>query len=328
LGRTTAKFEPEAAHWHALTGDFYCVDAGSRGGFWDLPRLHPWLHMYSVDADAAAAVPPQKFASFHHFPVALYSSAGEMELSLTAQPGMSSLLEFDAPTFMRHFGLMPGSASWRQGFAERGRRKTPTQTADALLRREGLARVDFMKLDTQGTELELLKGAREYLGAGQISVIKTEVSFLPVYRKQCTFSEVDQFLKQHGFIFVDCVFYPDIVDLWTSPKAVEGTSLAEQARFSAVGDAVYLLRPDCYSGDDRAGFVVRAAVVLNQLGYVSLAFDLLKSEAYPIDLAEGLLRATAAPRPSRLNQALKDHLPPWAYRKARQLSRWMRRQGT
>jgi FkbM family methyltransferase len=310
------------ANWRALAEEFYCVDAGSRGGFHDMRLLHPLIHMYSVDADTSLDPSDQKFASFHHFPLALYSSEGEMDLFVAARPGMSSLLEFDADSFTRHFGLMPGSESWRHGLTPIRRQKTKVRKADSLFKSQHLTRIDFLKLDTQGTELDILRGAHEYLSTGRISVIKTEVSFLPVYKSQCTFSEIDQFLKSHGFLFVDCMFYPDAVHAPTSAKAIHDVNLKEQSRFSAGGDAVYALHPDNYA-NDRIGSTIRSAILLNQMGYVSFAFDLLRGCGYPSISAENLLRATTVSRDSkaRLRGMLKSQLPPWAYRKVRTL-RW------
>jgi FkbM family methyltransferase len=254
--------------------------------------------------------------------VALFSAEGEMELIVTEQPGMSSLLEFDAGAFDRHFGLICGSRTWKQGFTPKRRQKTRVLTLDSLLRSQGLARIDFLKLDAQGTELEILKGAREYLSAGRIAIIKTEVMLLPVYRKQCTFSEIDHFLKEHGYLFVDCAFYPDAVHTPNPAKAVADVNLEEQKRFSGGGDAFYMLRPDRCAGDERKNFSVRSAILLNQLGYVSLAFDLLKDAKYSTHSAEHLLRATANADPrARWKRLLKNQLPPWAYRKAMQI-RW------
>jgi len=70
-------------NWQELTGDFYCVDVGSRGGFEDLRTLRPSLHVYSLDADPAAPLPSEEFASFHHFSLALHSSRGERDFFLT-----------------------------------------------------------------------------------------------------------------------------------------------------------------------------------------------------------------------------------------------------
>ena len=312
-------------NWHELTGDFYCVDVGSRGGFDDLRTLHPWLHVHSLDADPAAPSGPQRFASHRHHSLALHSSRGEMDLFLTTHPGMSSLLEFDANAFARHFGLMPGSESWARTLTLQRKLSTKTETADAFFRSQNLERVDFLKLDTQGTELDILKGALDYLRSGKIAVIKTEVSFLPVYRDQCTFSDIDRFLKEQGFLFVDCAFYPDAVGWESFPTAIRGVNLREQVRFSAGGDAFYALHPNRYRADDRAGFTVRAAVLLNQLGYVSVAFDILNGASFPPDQIEALLRATARVEPgARWKRALRDHLPPFAYRGLRRLNNRLR----
>jgi FkbM family methyltransferase len=306
-------------NWQELTGDFYCVDVGSRGGFEELRTLRPSLHVYSLDADPAAPLGSNEFASFHHFSLALHSSRGERDFFLTTHPSMSSLLEFDPSAFVRHFGLMAGSAEWARGLAPHRKQTTKTETTDNFFRSQNLERIDFLKLDTQGTELEILKGAREYLSDARIAVIKTEVSFLPVYRDQCTFSEIDRFLREQGFMFVDCAFYPDAVAAVRGAAAIHDVKLREQVRFSAGGDAFYVLRPDRFRHDDKAGFTVRSAVVLNQLGYVSLALDFLKG-AFPPDQAEALLRATAPVdiRPW-WKRALRNHLPPSAYRALQRL---------
>ncbi len=169
---------------------------------------------------------------------------------------------------------MPGSEGWARTLTLQRKQTTRTETADSFFRSQNLERIDFLKLDAQGAELRILKGARDYLSSGKIAVIKTEVSFLPVYRGQCTFSDIDRFLKEQGFLFVDCAFYPDAVGWESSPTAIRGVSLREQIRFSAGGDAFYALDPNRYSGDDRTGCTVRAGH-LNQLGYVSVAFDIL-----------------------------------------------------
>jgi FkbM family methyltransferase len=59
--------------------------------------------------------------------------------------------------------------------------------------------VDYLKIDVQGSELEVLKGARRTLQ--DTLVVHTEVEFAPIYRNQPLFAEVDQFLRGHGFMF-------------------------------------------------------------------------------------------------------------------------------
>jgi FkbM family methyltransferase len=64
---------------------------------------------------------------------------------------------------------------------------------------EGLGDVDFMKLDVQGAELMVLKGAERVLK--DVSVIQVEVEFLEIYENQPLFADVDRFLRSQGFAF-------------------------------------------------------------------------------------------------------------------------------
>jgi Methyltransferase FkbM domain len=57
---------------------------------------------------------------------------------------------------------------------------------------------DVIKLDTQGSELDILKGAVKSLQG--TSFIDIEVEFNPIYKSQPLFSEVDMFLRAHGFV--------------------------------------------------------------------------------------------------------------------------------
>ena len=118
-------------------------------------------------------------------------------------------------------------------------------------------------------------------------------------------------MKEHGFtLFVDCAFYPDAVDAESSAKAVRDTGLREQIRFSAGGDAFYvssILRG--MAAPTRSGFTVRAAVLLNQLGYVSVALDILRNSSFPPDRIEGLLRADGSGRSQSSPEASAQELP-------------------
>lgn len=58
---------------------------------------------------------------------------------------------------------------------------------------------DYLKLDVQGAELDVLRGAEETLRS--VVAIQTEVEFVPIYRGQPLFAEIDQFLRAHGFMF-------------------------------------------------------------------------------------------------------------------------------
>jgi FkbM family methyltransferase len=58
---------------------------------------------------------------------------------------------------------------------------------------------DLLKLDTQGSEAEILAHASETLK--RCLIIQTEVEFVPLYEDQPLFADVDQCLRGHGFMF-------------------------------------------------------------------------------------------------------------------------------
>jgi tRNA (mo5U34)-methyltransferase len=58
---------------------------------------------------------------------------------------------------------------------------------------------DFFKLDVQGAELDVIRGAAKVLAS--VLVVQTEVEFVPLYVSQPLFADVDTALRAHGFMF-------------------------------------------------------------------------------------------------------------------------------
>lgn len=59
--------------------------------------------------------------------------------------------------------------------------------------------IDLLKIDIQGAELDAFNGATNLLK--QTVAIHTEVEFVPLYKKQPLFSDVDTKLRSCGFLF-------------------------------------------------------------------------------------------------------------------------------
>lgn len=67
--------------------------------------------------------------------------------------------------------------------------------------------IDILKLDVQGYELAVLKGAGSSLK--KVKVITAEVEFVPMYIGQPLFAEIDIFLRKNGFSLLN------IYEIWT-----------------------------------------------------------------------------------------------------------------
>ena len=56
---------------------------------------------------------------------------------------------------------------------------------------------DYLKIDVQGAELDVLKGAEETLK--DCFIVEVEVEFVPLYENQPLFGDIDKFLRDRGF---------------------------------------------------------------------------------------------------------------------------------
>lgn len=63
--------------------------------------------------------------------------------------------------------------------------------------------VDFLKIDTQGMELKVLKGASRTLK--DCTCVQVEVYFQQFYIDQPLFSEIDEFMRSNDFVLLDLV---------------------------------------------------------------------------------------------------------------------------
>ncbi len=80
-----------------------------------------------------------------------------------------------------------------------GREEIDVCTLDRWCQENGIdpKRVDIVKLDVQGAELQALYGARTLLETAK--VVYLEVSFVPIYKGSPLFGEIDSFLTECGY---------------------------------------------------------------------------------------------------------------------------------
>ena len=70
-----------------------------------------------------------------------------------------------------------------------------------LLPDNGIKEVDFIKIDTQGSELDILKGATNYFE--NLIGLEVEIEFVELYLDQPLFPEVHSFIESKGFSLID-----------------------------------------------------------------------------------------------------------------------------
>jgi hypothetical protein len=71
-------------------------------------------------------------------------------------------------------------------------------TLDTWKNRHGIERINFLWLDTQGNELEIMKNAPDVMQ--DVSVIYTEVSLKEMYEGTSLYGELKRWLMAEGFV--------------------------------------------------------------------------------------------------------------------------------
>jgi len=76
-------------------------------------------------------------------------------------------------------------------------------TVDEFVRENRIERVDLLKIDTQGSDLDVLLGASISLSTGTVKVVMCELNFVRMYEGQGRPDEIITYLNKHGFFVVD-----------------------------------------------------------------------------------------------------------------------------
>jgi len=93
----------------------------------------------------------------------------------------------------------------RRGISEVNTEKTliNIETLDGLYRGGIISEeIDFLKIDTQGTELDVLRGSSYLLKNSLIKFIEVEIIVTPVYMNQEKWSSIIDYLLSHGYNLV------------------------------------------------------------------------------------------------------------------------------
>jgi FkbM family methyltransferase len=178
-----------------LDGPVRLFDVGARGGIdprWE--RFHPILDVLGFEPDAEECerlnrTAPRLPYGSRFLPFALGSEERDVTFNVCRWPVASSVFEPN-PDFLADF---PHAAGLMTVVERRTMRTTPL---DAICARESIA-PDCHKIDVEGAELDVLRGAEQTLSA--TLVLDVEVEFNPLFRNQPLFGDVDGHLRGRGW---------------------------------------------------------------------------------------------------------------------------------
>ena len=142
---------------------------------------------FEPQADALARLQKMAGPRERYLPHALGDGTSR-DLHVCGIEGMTSLLAPD-PAQLALFNLFP---IWGE---VKNTIRVSTRRLDDIAE---IASMDFLKMDIQGCEREVLRHGKNKLA--ETIAIQTEMSFVPLYKDQPVFGEMDILLRELGFL--------------------------------------------------------------------------------------------------------------------------------
>jgi len=173
------------------------VDVGSRWG-----RQRPWdqypddyVNYFGFDADARECERLNKInkhKNYKFIPAALSDGNRTETLYITRESGRSSIFKPNYNCLNKYYD--------KEGFEVLNKVEVYTTTLNKIIE-DNKIDPDFLKIDTQGSELNIIKGVNNYYE--RILGFEIEVEFIQTYEGQPLFGEVDEFMRSIGFELYD-----------------------------------------------------------------------------------------------------------------------------
>lgn len=262
------------------------VDVGARSGMLELPSSytnranligfepnpveHEKLIAHDTDPVRAGHRPPP-FADEKYLDKAIWDREGSETLVITNGPGTPTLMGAADRTLTSNMYLEGQKLSFYDAALQSVDEETiQTQRLDELIS-QGTT-IDFLKIDVEGAELRVLKGASGLLSRRDVLVIRSEFVTVPYYKEHPILGDQHLFLHEFGFRLID-------IDLGAARYTRGPTRIPRIADRTLLygGDAVYILDPDRVALDPLE--LQRMAALSLGLGFSSLATSVLRDAA-------------------------------------------------
>ena len=253
---------------------FYVHHVGGRGGTVSFPDVsgfasHVYNVIYDADPDCVAEIAAHWDDKTTVLPYCLGDARRDSVLHLNYCPFTSSVFPFNEEfgEYYEEKRLGYSDYVFAKSFEPQRELTLRTESLDELFAESRIPRVDFLSVDTQGSELAILRGAERLLTTVTVAVC-CEVNFTDLYRGAPLFGEVDGFLRSKGFLLASL-----------APMSFGYRRISRDFRGPGVpvqGEALYLLKPGRVaneSPDSRQRRLEKLAFSALAFGYTEVAYE-------------------------------------------------------
>lgn len=246
------------------------VDVGACGGIkntWQGLEKFTRLIGFEPDEEEYDKLTKQNKKNNIYYKIAVHSHKEKLNFHIMRKQQLSSIFEPDRSIIDK----FPDKQRWDI-------LKTiqlETDSLDNILLADKLNDIDAVKIDTQGSGLYILKGGEKTLS--RTFAVEIEVEFMPIYKNQTLFADIDIFMRAQGFELFDLRPW-----YWKREAGKQYGMPKGQIIFS---DALYFKSNNNLSDiikttDDeikRKSKLLKAISISSHFGYMDYAFEILET---------------------------------------------------
>jgi FkbM family methyltransferase len=154
------------------------------------------------------------------FPEAVGPTDGEVEFTATRATAVSGILQAEPELLIR---VPSGDHEPIARFT------VPQRSIDSLRERLSIDTIAILKTDTEGYDLQVLKGASKTLAERKVDVVMSEAFFVRYRQGQSYFWDLANFMQSNGYFFVNLFDHRNTRQgrlytanaIWVSPQTAE-----------------------------------------------------------------------------------------------------------
>lgn len=253
----------------------YC-EIGARRGGKRFNALGEFVRYFGFEPDAREAeklrstLAAQKaFQSVRILPYAVMEKSGTVSINVLRHRGCSSVLPPNIDVISQYRTRRGNTNQWPRFFDVVGRYECEAVSLDEFAAKERVAGIDFMGLDTQGTEYAILTGGRGIIAKTTL-LVHVEMETVPLYEHQPLIADVVRLLSDLGFRLVK-LENPQYI----SRQPADADDAVDQGELISV-DGVFCrdFNEQFFSGlGSNPVTIAKYMLLLDELGFKTLAMD-------------------------------------------------------
>lgn len=180
------------------------------------------IHAFEPQSDFFSILDQQSNESLIVNNIVLSDNSGELDFFITSGKESSSLIKPNKT-----------GTEWDHYLGISHKSKVVSDTIDQYCNEKSIERINILKLDVQGAELQVLRGAEMLLRKGKIDLIYSEVLFMQFYEGQPLYHDIAIYLNKYNYKLYNlynCVFTRNSVLTWADAIFVSDRLYAESVK--------------------------------------------------------------------------------------------------